>query len=236
LSTKLKGCLPSSAARSTDNFKSTWRRREKAKYGAPREYLAHRLAGAAHVYDWDRQQEGAPTATQSAAEYDAIQKSATRLLHALGVGSGADINAMPYGLRHGALGKLAQAEATGLLFGDGLLRQAINGVASLGRWAATARKAEEAAGKLQPRSPVRHAGNVALSQYLKSVVLDGWVEVGGLKIKDNAKLAEFVAAAAEIVGVRLLPDGARQRVRSIFAETFQMRKAVKAQTTELIAP
>jgi hypothetical protein len=79
-----------------------------------------------------------------------------------------------------------------------------------------------------PQSNDHHEGNRALNDYLHYVIVNTWVAIWGMQIKDNARILEFMCAAAAIVGVELSDAAARKRLRTIFAETFRDRRNRKA--------
>ena len=147
---------------------------------------------------------------------------------------------MPPSLRYGGLAAQAQKQAAearhqgrhrpplpiyyGPLIGDSLLRRAIEGVSDLHQWAAALLKRELGAKARQPQSKDHHEGNAALNDYLKYVVVNAWLAIWGMQIKDNARILEFMCAAAAIVGVQLTDTAARKRLRTIFADTFKDRR------------
>jgi hypothetical protein len=212
----------------------------------PRALLVHRIERAARAYHFGIQEETRPTPTQLADDYAAIERAARRLLYALQVTLAGDIEKMPSALRYGGLAAQAYKQAAearqqgrhrpplpfdGPLVGDGLLRQAIEGVSDLRQWAGAMLERELAAKARQPQSKDHHEGNRALNDYLGRVVVDSWCAIWGMEIKDSARILQFMCAAAAIVGVELSDVSARKRLRSIFAVTFRKRRAAKSSPT-----
>ncbi len=195
-----------------------------------RPYLVRHIESAARTYHWEARQGDRPTPAQLVDKYGAIEQAARRLLHTLHVTESGEIEKMPWALRYGGLAAQAHKQAAeagghhGPLFGDGLLRQVIEGVRDLRQWADAALERELAVKARQPQSQDRHEGNTALNDYLKYVVVNSWWAIWGIEIRDNARILAFMCAAAAIVGVELTRDAARKRLRTIFAETFRDRR------------
>jgi hypothetical protein len=200
-----------------------------------REYLGHHLETAVGAFRLEMQQGKKPTPAQLASEYDVIEKAALRLLGTLQVSKAGDFERMPLALRFGGLSAQARIDAQERgtsenrpLDGDSLLRQTVEGVRDLRRWAAAARERELRIHSALPRSQRRYEGNPALNSFLQYVVANAWWAIWGLEIKDSLPLCRFIAATAAIVDVSLSEDGARQKLRSIFADTFAKRRTAKS--------
>jgi hypothetical protein len=180
----------------------------------------HHIESAARAYHWDIQQESRPTPTQLVDDYAAIGQAARRLLYALHVTDSGDIEKMPWALRYGGLAAHAHKQAEeagrhhGPLFGDGLLRQVIEGVRDLRQWADLALERELAVKARLLPSKDHHEGNPALNDYLKYVVVNSWWAIWGREIRDHTRILEFMCAAAAIVGVELSDVAARKRLRT----------------------
>lgn len=183
--------------------------RERVRYG---------FEAAIATYQLQEQQDLQPTSTQLLDTYVTIEAAAKRLLLSLGVGLSGDVSAMPHAIRYGGLSAqatfdLGPNQVTSGTSGDDLLGQALEGVRSLARWAGNARVREERIKARQPASHGRNAGNVALNDYLRTVVTDCWWQVWGREILDTENMRDFIKDAAGMVGVTLTDEMARQRFR-----------------------
>ena len=202
-----------------------------------RDKIENAVELAATAYHLAREEQVRPTPTQLAERCAKIESSARRLLTDLGVGLNGEIKKMPDALRYGALQAFAAIEAEQRKtaatnrggypidewWGVTNLRRAVSGVASLRRWAASAKERkiqtknlEVARRRAAGSDRARNEGDKPLNEYLRRVMTDCWWGVYGREFADGRALLNFARVAAEGVGVDLgRHDAARERIRNV---------------------
>lgn len=194
-----------------------------------RGYLKYWLEIAATAYHYESAALRKPTARQLAVAFADIERAAKALLQQLQVTGkdGPNIDNMPHALRHGSLRDEAWKDALrrmksrpgGFCSADTLMREAVQGVEAIRRWAATAKSSEKCQLGEGAVPTSKFEGDKALNEYLRTVVLHCWQSACGQELAVGPRLLRFLRVATGSIKRRLPDDAAlEKRIRRIVEE------------------
>jgi hypothetical protein len=186
-----------------------------------RSYLHHLLEMAATAYHYQSDDSRKPTSSQLVGAFADIERVAKDLLQRLRVAgeNGNSIDNMPYSLRYGSLRDAAARDAADLRAtsrpaqlhtADTLMRQAIKGLDDIQRWARSAKNSEQDEEKPAEgaRPAMKNEGDVALNEFLKTVVFDCWEAACGQELTVGTRLVKFAHLSAGAIERDLGDDDA----------------------------